>query len=72
MFDGQGEGSWIETALISGERGEGASSVIEVLANIGFYGTRAINGGLQYKSNQKTRYWDEVACFVGAGEEEIF
>ncbi len=39
---------------------------------IGFYGTRTINGGLKYKSNQKTRYWDEVACFVREGEEEIF
>ncbi len=73
MFAGHGEGSWIEAALISGERGDWASSAMEVLANIGFYGAReSINGGLSCKLNQKARFWDDAACFAGEREEEMF
>ncbi len=30
------------------------------------------NGGLNRKTNQKARYWDDAACITGEGEEEMF
>ncbi len=72
MFAGHGEGSLIEAALISGEKGDWASSAIEVLAKKDSTMPETINGGLNCKTNQKARYCDGAACFVGEGEKKIF